>query len=68
MGENLKKIVMDGNTMIAGRTGEVLDPEVDSTYWKDKCKSDFIAFIDHKITCRKAEELHISNGTGTLDT
>ena len=31
-----KKIVMDGDTMIEKRTGEVLDPDVDSTYWKDK--------------------------------
>ena len=31
-----KNIVMDGDTMIDMRTGEVLDPEVDSTYWKDK--------------------------------
>ena len=31
-----KNIVMDGDTMINRRTGEVLDPEVDSTYWKDK--------------------------------
>ena len=31
-----KNIVMDGNTMIDKRTGEVLDPEVDSTYWKGK--------------------------------
>ena len=31
-----KNIVMDGDTMIAKRTGEVLDPEIDSTYWKDK--------------------------------
>ena len=30
-----KKIVMDGDTMINKRTGEVLNPEVDSTYWKD---------------------------------
>ena len=29
-------IVMDGDTMIDKRTGEVLDPEVDSAYWKDK--------------------------------
>ena len=29
-------IVMYGDTMINNRTGEVLDPEVDSTYWKDK--------------------------------
>ena len=31
-----KNIVMDGNTMIDKRTGDVMDPEVDSTYWKDK--------------------------------
>ena len=31
-----KNIVMDGDTVIDGRTGEVLDPEVGSTYWKDK--------------------------------
>ena len=30
-----KNIVMDGDTMINKRTGEVLNPEVDSTYWKD---------------------------------
>ena len=26
----------EGDTMIDKRTGEVLDPEVDSMYWKDK--------------------------------
>ena len=31
-----ENIVMDSDTMIDKRTGEVLDPEVDSTYWKDK--------------------------------
>ena len=31
-----KNIVMDGNTMIDKRTGDVMDPEVDSKYWKDK--------------------------------
>ena len=29
-------IVMDADTMIDKRTGEVLNPEVDSIYWKDK--------------------------------
>ena len=29
-----KNIVMDGDAMIDKRTGEVLNPEVDSTYWK----------------------------------
>ena len=31
-----KNIVMDGDTMIDKRTGVVLRPEVDSTYWKGK--------------------------------
>ena len=31
-----RNIVMDGDTMIDKRTGKVLDPEVDSAYWKDK--------------------------------
>ena len=31
-----KNIVMDGDMMIDKRTGEVLGPEVDSRYWKDK--------------------------------
>ena len=31
-----KNIVMNGDTMLDKRTGEVLNPEVDSTYWKDK--------------------------------
>ena len=29
-----KNIVMNGDAMIDKRTGEVLNPEVDSTYWK----------------------------------
>ena len=31
-----KNIVIDGNRMIERKTDEVLDPEVDSTYWKEK--------------------------------
>ena len=31
-----KSIVMDGDTMIDKRTEDVLNPEVHSTYWKDK--------------------------------
>ena len=31
-----RSTVMNGYTMIGKRTGEVLNPEVDSTYWKDK--------------------------------
>ena len=30
------KNMRNGDTMIDKRTGEVLGPEVDSTYWKDK--------------------------------
>ena len=37
-----KNVVMDGDTMIDKRTGEVLDLEVDSAYWKEKIlKIDF---------------------------
>ena len=37
MGEtSKKKIIMDGDTMIDKKTGEVLGPEAESTYWKDK--------------------------------
>ena len=35
---------------------------------KTNFKLKIIAFIGHKITCRKAEELHILNGTDTLGT
>ena len=59
---------MDGDRMIYKRTGEVLNPEVDSRYWKEKFQADFIVFIDHKITCRMVGEIHILNGIGTLDT
>ena len=31
-----KNVVMDGHTMIDEKTGEVMNPEVDSTYWKDR--------------------------------
>ena len=31
-----KIVVMNRDTMIDRKTGEVLDPEVDSTYWKNK--------------------------------
>ena len=31
-----KNIAMDADTMIDKRTGEVLNPEFDSTYWKEK--------------------------------
>ena len=31
-----KNIVMNGDMRLDKRTGEVLNPEVDSTYWKEK--------------------------------
>ena len=31
-----ENITIDRDTMIDKRTGEVLNPDVDSTYWKDK--------------------------------
>ena len=31
-----KNIIIDGDTMIDRRTGEVLDPEIDSTCWEEK--------------------------------
>ena len=33
--ERQKNIVIDDDTMIGRRTGEVLDPVVDSMYWKN---------------------------------
>ena len=62
-----KNVVMDGDTIIDKRVGEVLNPEVDSTFWKDK-RVDFIVFIDHKITWYRVKEIHIINGIGTLGT
>ena len=63
-----KNLVMNGDAMIDRRTGEVLGPEVDSTYWKDKFYANFMAFIDDKITCRRMELIHILNGIDTLGT
>ena len=31
-----KNILMDGDTKIYKKTGEVLDPKVDSSYWEDR--------------------------------
>ena len=36
LGQASKNIVMDGDTMIDRKTGEVLSPGVDFAYWKDK--------------------------------
>ena len=63
-----KKFVMNGNTMIENRTGEVLGPEVDSTYWKDKFQADFVVYKDYKIICHMVAEIHILNGIDTLGT
>ena len=58
----------EGDTMIDQRTGEVLDLEVDFTYWKDKFQVDFIVYKDYKIICRMVEEIHILNDIDTLGT
>ena len=73
-----KNIVMDGVTMIDKRTGEVkLIPKEAFWGWILKLishigminfKPSFIIFMDHKITCRRVEEIHILNGIGTLYT
>ena len=68
MGGTSKNIVMDGDTKINKRTGEVLNAEVDSTTGKMNFKPIFIVFMDHKITCDRMEELHLLNGIDTLDT
>ena len=62
-----KNMVMNGDMMTDRKTSEMLNPEADSMYWEDKDK-DFMVFVDHKITCRNVEELHILNSTDTLDT
>ena len=61
-------IAMDGYTMINKKRGELLDPEIDSHTGKTHFKLIFIVFIDHKITCRKTEKLHIVDRTDTLNT
>ena len=44
--EGLQKIiVMDGDTMIDKKKCVVLNPEVDSTYWKDKFQANFTVTI-----------------------
>ena len=63
-----KNIVMDGDTMIDKRTGEMLGPEVDSTYWKVKFQADLIVYKDYKIICRKVGEIRILNDIDTLGT
>ena len=63
-----KNVVMDGDTTIDRITGEVLDAEVDSTYWKKKLRADFMVFVDYKITYPKAVEFHILYYTDTMDT
>ena len=59
---------MDGYTMIDKRTGEVLGPEIDSKYQKDKLQAYFIVYIDYKITYCKAGVIHILNDIDTLGT
>ena len=68
MGGTSKNIVIDGDMMIVKRTGEVLNPEFNSAYSKEKFQADFIVITDHKIICRRAEGIHILNDIDTLGT
>ena len=59
---------VDGDILKDKRIGEVLDPEVDYTYYKEKFYVNFIVFIDHKITFYRVGALHALNEIGTLST
>ena len=63
-----KNIVMDGDTMIDKRTGEVMNPELIRHTKSISFRPIFIVFIDYKIICHRDEELHNLNGIDTLDT
>ena len=63
-----RTIVMEGHTMIDKRTVRCWILKLIPHTGKTNFKPIFIAFIDHKITCRRVEELHISNGIDILDT
>ena len=63
-----RNIVIDGNRMVDKMIVRcwILKPIPDTG--KINFKLIFLVFIDHKITCRKEEELHILDGTDTQDT
>ena len=63
-----RNIVMDGDTMIDKGTGEVWILRLILHTGKTSFKTIFTVFIDHKITCRRVEEIHILNGIDTLGT
>ena len=63
-----RNILIDGDTMIDKRTGEVLSLRLILHTGRIRFRPIFIAFIDHKITCRRLEELHILNSIDTLGT
>ena len=66
MGRTSNNIVMDGDTMIDRRTGEVLNREVDSTYWKENFQPAFFSLYRLKLHTVE-QEIHILNDIGTLD-
>ena len=61
-----KNIVMDSDTMINKRAGEVLILRSILHIGRVSSRPIFIVFIDHKITCCRVEELHILNGIDIL--
>ena len=63
-----KNIAMDDNMMIDRRTGEVLGPNWFDVLEKQALRVDFMVFVYYKITYCRVEELHVLNGTDTLDT
>ena len=62
-----ENVVVDGKMMIDKSTGDVLAPEGDYTFYKEKYLVNFIVFIDHKITCWKVEVLHTLSNIDTLN-
>ena len=63
-----KNIVMDTDTMIDKRIGEVLNPELIRHTKRISFRPIFIVFIDYKIISRREEELHNLNGIDTMGT
>ena len=63
-----RNIVMDGDTMIDKKTGEIKIMKLILHIAKTNFTLIFIVFIDHKITFSRVEEVHTLNGVDTLGT
>ena len=77
MDDTIKKLVWDGlqkhimmndDTMIDKRTGEVWILDLIPHTGKINFKLIFMVFTEHKITYRKVEEIHSLNDISTLGT